>query len=237
MLRTILSGALIISALAGCAAQSAGDAMVWYGNHNGIAPKNTKIYVCHGFGCAYKTPVSMSAQEFSELEEILAVGTETPEAERKAISEAVQWQEKRVASKVGSQNDVGGYDMWNSGVRGQMDCIDESTNTNSLLLLAQKNGLLKHHKVSSPVGRGFFFDGRYPHATATVTATASGQAFAVDSWVRDNGEPPNVMATGRVVCAQARLTSGFCRHVRDCLRLKIERFSDRLTIDLGKWVT
>ncbi|MEP3047303.1 MAG: hypothetical protein ABJL55_10185 [Roseibium sp.] len=193
MQRHFVLSLLAISVLSACAGQSLGDARVWYGNHNGVAPKDTKIYICHGFGCTYKTPVSLSSEDLNKLRGILATGKSSPSAERRAIGKAVQWQELRVAAEAGSKNDVGGFDMQNSGKRGQMDCIDESTNTNSLLLIAENHGYLHHHKVSSPVGRGFLLDGRYPHATATITEKSTGNAYAVDSWVRSNGEKPNII--------------------------------------------
>lgn len=183
-------GLAAAGALAGCAAQSQADARVWYAAHDGVEPRADRIYVCHGFGCTYKTPVSFSGKDLANLKAILRKGAASPEAERKAIAAAVSWQERRAGPIVGSSKDIGGLDMHNAGVKGQMDCIDESTNTNSLLLLAQRHGYLKHHTVSSPVARGFFLDGRYPHASATVREKASGAVYAVDSWPKDNGVPP-----------------------------------------------
>lgn len=113
-------------------------------------------------------------------------------AERAGIRRMIAWAERRVAPAVGSTDDVGGLDLWNAGVNGQMDCIDEATNTTSYLLVAERNGLLHHHVVSRPVARGFFLDGRYPHATATLRAD-DGTAWAVDSWPRKNGALPDVM--------------------------------------------
>mgnify|MGYP006292403543 FL=1 len=101
--------------------------------------------------------------------------------------------EKRVAPTVGSEGDVGGLDLWNAGKRGQMDCIDEAANAASYLLLAEKRGYLRHHTVGRPVARGFFLDGRYPHATAVIREKKTGEAFAVDSWREANGAPPVVM--------------------------------------------
>lgn len=182
------------SLLAACANQSQSDATAWYNGQNGVAPKADRIYVCHGFGCMFKTPVNFSKRDLQRLKSILASGRKSPAAERAAIAKAVSWQELRVASTVGSAEDLGGFDMQNSGKRGHMDCIDESSNTTSLLLIAQKHGYLKHHTVASPVARGFFLDGRYPHATATVREVESGEVFAIDSWTRANGKPPEVMA-------------------------------------------
>ena len=182
-----LLGGLLLS---GCAGQSQGAATAWYDGHNGLQPRTDRIYICHGFGCTYKTPVDFSSKDLGRLRRILAAGAGSSKAELQAISKAVQWEEKRVGPIVGSSNDIGGLDMRNAGVRGQMDCLDEATNTNSLLLIAQKHGMLKYHTVASPVARGFFLDGRYPHATAVVKEKQSNKAFAIDSWPTDNGKPP-----------------------------------------------
>ena len=193
--------------LGGCAGQSNADARGWYGNQDGVAPKQAKVYICHGFGCTYKTPVDYSRKDLNQIRRILASGRSSAAAEREAIGRAVQWQERRVAAQVGSENDIGGFDAENARKPGQMDCIDESTNTTSLLLIAEKNGFLKHHKVSSPVARGFLLDGRYPHATATVTEKTTGRAFTVDSWVRGNGARPDIMPLEKWMEEGSRLWS------------------------------
>lgn len=193
-----LAGALACAALvAGCAGQSAGSARAWYGAHDGVAPKQQRIYVCHAFGCARKTPVDLSPRQLGRLKSILAKGSASPEAERRAIAEAVAWSERAIGPIVGSEGDVGGYDLHNAGVPGQMDCIDEATNTTSILLVVADRGYLRHHSVSGPVARGFFLDGRYPHATAVIRDTASGTSYAVDSWPDANGKLPTVMSLER----------------------------------------
>ncbi|WP_316862365.1 hypothetical protein [uncultured Cohaesibacter sp.] len=159
---------------------------------NNRAPTKSNIYVCHAFGCTLKTTFVPTKRDLSRLRSILRAGRRSPKAERKAIGNAVVWFEKRVGPIVGSSNDKGGLDMENAGVPGQMDCIDESSNTTSLLVFAQSHGFLKYHKVQSPVARGFFLDGRYPHATAVVLEEKSGTRYAIDSWVYDNGKFPKI---------------------------------------------
>lgn len=186
---------LFFSGLLGaCANQAQSDATAWYNGQNGVAPRADRIYVCHGFGCMFKTPIDFSKRDLHRLKSLLASGRKSPVAERAAIAKAVSWQETRIAPTVGSAGDLGGFDIQNAGKHGHMDCIDESSNTTSLLLIAQQHGYLHHHTVASPVARGFFLDGRYPHATATVREVESGKVFAIDSWTRANGEPPEVMA-------------------------------------------
>lgn len=102
------------------------------------------------------------------------------------------WMEERVGGSVGSHIDIGGLDLQNAGKHGQMDCIDETTNTTAYLLILQNEGLLRHHTVAHPVARGFFLDGRYPHATAVITAQ-DGEQWAVDPWPYANAEDVDVM--------------------------------------------
>ena len=73
------------------------------------------------------------------------------------------------------------------------DCVDEAANSTSYLLLLEQNGLLRHHRTAPPDIRGFFLDGRYQHYAAVIQDQSTGAPWVVDSWVRDNGQPP-VMA-------------------------------------------
>lgn len=192
MAKRILAILAATAALAGCM-QERGEPSMWYAANQAVPPTATKVIVCHGFGCARRTSVTLTKSNLRTLQTILARGRSSPAAERKAIRQAIAALEKAVAPTVGSENDIGGLDLWNAGVAGQMDCIDEATNTTSYLLLAEKHGFLVHHSVGRPVARGFFLDGRYPHATAVIREKDTGNAYAVDSWRRPNGEPPIVM--------------------------------------------
>jgi hypothetical protein len=83
--------------------------------------------------------------------------------------------------------------QFGQGKPDQMDCIDEATNTTSLLVLLAAHGYLRHHQVEEPASRGFFLDGRYPHATAVLSVNGSGEKWAIDSWPRANAEAPVVL--------------------------------------------
>lgn len=183
----------LVLGLSGCAGQLIGAHDNWYSKYSLNSPRDGRIIICHGFGCKLRNSVQFSKQDRAELARILKPGTKSPEAERVSLSNAVQWYETVVGKRVGSSNDVGGLDIANSGASGQMDCIDESTNTTSLLIMAEQEGLLTHHKVTHPVARGFLLDGRYPHASATIVEKESGQGYVVDSWIRANAERPDIM--------------------------------------------
>nr|WP_321464123.1 hypothetical protein [uncultured Cohaesibacter sp.] len=187
-----LTAVPILLALAACNPQTTSSTASWVSAMNNRAPTETTIYVCHAFGCQLKYGYRFTKADLSKLKRILRAGSKNPQAERKAIGNAVAWFEKRVGPIIGSDKDKGGLDMKNAGVPGQMDCIDEASNTTSLISFAQKHGFLKYHKVQSPVARGYFLDGRYPHATAVILETESNERYAVDSWIYDNGVFPKI---------------------------------------------
>ncbi|MBV6657242.1 MAG: hypothetical protein KI785_05670 [Devosiaceae bacterium] len=194
-MRRSLAPSLIFAAalpLAGCVS-SMQSPLGWYPVHGGNAPQNLRLTICHGFGCARSTQVQLTERDVAALRRLMARGAGNPSAERAAIAEAVKWVERRVGPIVGSDEDVGGLDLHNAGVPGQMDCLDETTNTTSTLLLLAQYDLLQHHTVAYPVARGFFLDGRYPHATAVVAETASGTRWAIDPWPYANGADVDVM--------------------------------------------
>jgi hypothetical protein len=77
----------------------------------------------------------------------------------------------------------------------QLDCVDESTNSTTYLRMMERDGLLRYHRVGSRAARarsGGFIIG-WPHFTAVIEEIASGEKWAVDSWFRNNGEPPEVV--------------------------------------------
>ena len=121
----------------------------------------------------------------------LAKGVTDAAAERDQVSKTVQVFEAIVGARIGTSADLPKMQFGRGG-DDQMDCIDEATNTTSLLMLLVQNGYLKHHKVEPPSARGFFLDGRYPHATAVLKVVATGEKWAIDSWPRANAEPPVV---------------------------------------------
>ena len=167
----------------------------WYSRGHGQAPTNEKIFVCHGYTCRIVTPVRFSSTEIAKIAGSLTKGASDAEGERQALSLAVQIFETMVGARIGTAHDLPGM-QFGQGTDDQMDCIDEATNTTSLLLFLAAHGYLKHHRVEAPSARGFFIDGRYPHATAVLTDTISGKKWAIDSWPRANALPPVIMPLG-----------------------------------------
>ena len=150
------------------------------------------VFVCHGFSCRDQTPVSrkMIVDIFREN----ANEAVDPASERKMIGDAISMIEDRVGKLAGTHADKGGFTPPELvGHTSQQDCIDESTNATSYLLVAEKAKLLKYHSVRAPTGRGFFLDGRWPHETAIIKEKSGEALWAVDSWAKDNGGPPQIV--------------------------------------------
>ena len=57
--------------------------------------------------------------------------------------------------------------------------------------------LLRHHDVDVPEARGFFIDGRPPHATAVLVEKATGTNGRFDSWTVGYGQALEVMPLER----------------------------------------
>lgn len=155
------------------------------------AAQAERVYVCSGYGCFYKKSLTIDAAARQRLTRIMASGRASAKAERAAVGKAVRYFEKLATQAIGVRDDAksapGGAHVY-----GQMDCIDESRNTRTLLRYLERHGLLRHHTVQRNSARGFFVDVRYPHATA-VLRTKSGEDWAVDSWFEPAGGAPDIM--------------------------------------------
>jgi hypothetical protein len=151
---------------------------------------NGRLTVCHGFDCRNQTALAFSADEQQRLQALFAEPSNAT-AEREAIRKAVQLFESATTARLGVA-DQPKSDLSQTGQQGQMDCIDESTNTRTFLRHLESRGLLKHYAVQTNVTRGVIFDGRYFHATAVIR-DEGGQRWAVDSWYEPAGGAPDVM--------------------------------------------
>jgi hypothetical protein len=163
----------------------------WYKDGHGRSPTAHSVYYCHGYTCRIVTPVRFSAADIAKIAGALAKRPSDAAAEREALSKSVQEFERIVGARIGTSGDLAAM-QFAKPADDQLDCIDEATNTTSLLLLLAENGYIHHHRVGAPAARGFFIDLRYPHATAVLTDKGSGEKWAIDSWPRANAEPPVV---------------------------------------------
>lgn len=178
-------------------AHSAQPARSWFGEQGYVAPVGTRIVACHGYGCAHRAAVTVDGALIARAGSLLRSGRNSPEAERRAIREIVRVYNAYLTRRIGGAADVPGSPPRMSGVPGQMDCIDETANTTSLLIVLENRGLLAHHQVIRPQSRGFFIDGRYPHTTAVIAEKRTGREWAVDPWKKALGQQPDILPLGQ----------------------------------------
>jgi hypothetical protein len=190
---------LLATLLGGCTHHRNGPVSWHYGDFAVEPPRGNTVNVCHAYGCKKQTRYTFGAAEVGEIRALMAKvrKADTPPEERRAVAYAIGWIETRVGEKIGTKVDRAGMDFSASGDPTQQDCVDEATNTTSYLLMLAHNGLLKHHAVGTPFAKDALWRGvsGWTHWTAVLTENGSGQRWAVDSWIYDNGENPAIVET------------------------------------------
>lgn len=189
----IVAALVVAGAQAGSAADREDVVAATYDEFSVSPPTPASLFVCHGFGCKYRTEVALGPKDRATLKQFLAGGKASAAAERTAIGKAGAWFDKRIAPAAGTQGHVaraGAKYMYDNG---QFDCVDSSRNMTSLLLVLEQMKLLRHHDVDVPVARGYIIDTRPPHVTAVLTEKAGGKKWAVDSWTRAYGQAPEIL--------------------------------------------
>lgn len=159
-------------------------------------PDIERFSMCHNQGCKTVEQLSLTTAEWHKISQHFQPEAKSAELERIQIANAIAEFEQIIGVKTDTSMDKAGL-FEAMGSYGQLDCIDESTNTTTYLLILEKQGLLKWHEPMNHVTRGFFIFG-WPHSSGAMrelfhTAEGSGAEFAVDSWFEDNGQHPHII--------------------------------------------
>ena len=148
-----------------------------------------EFHICYNFECSRQKTVQLDAQQWQALRALFSPVPVSAAEERATIRRAIAQMEDFVGTLTGTSGELGG-NVAGAGLSGQMDCIDESTNTTTYLTLLQQDGLLRWHQVQERAKRSkWMFD---VHWAAVIRDTNSAQLYAVDSWFLDNGQPPYI---------------------------------------------
>ena len=154
-------------------------------------PKPDKFSVCYDHTCETVDTVSLTPAEWSQIRLVFNPLPTTPAGERKRIQQAIALMERIVGKKTGTYRDKG-KNLKGLFHQGQMDCIDESTNTTSYLVMMKRDGLIRWHTIEDRATR-YPSLLSWPHTTAVIRETRSKRYYAVDSWFFDNGKPPVIV--------------------------------------------
>ncbi|MBW7837106.1 MAG: hypothetical protein H3C28_10805 [Sphingomonadales bacterium] len=194
--KTAASSARRTVVVALCAASAAGCVITGRDldrRYAGVNDDPARILVCHGYGCDDRQEVSLSAEEWRDVVALFTPPAETAADERARVAAAIGRMETFIGVKTGTAGDQARSAVFTFDARGQMDCLDESTNTTRYLRLFAAQGLLRFHAVGAIAYRGRLIDGLGPHNAATLQDIVAGQEFAVDSWFHVNGQPAEIM--------------------------------------------
>lgn len=150
------------------------------------------FYVCHGFNCTNRTPVSLSEQEWQTALSPFRTPAKDAADERSKIAQSIGLIEKMVQQKTGMNADLGEATTFERD-QDQMDCLDETINTSRYLHFIEKEGVLKFNEPADPIHRGYFVDGLWPHNSGAVMEKATEERYAIDSYYRDSGKPADIV--------------------------------------------
>jgi hypothetical protein len=154
-------------------------------------PTPAKYSVCHGNSCRLRTEVSLSPAEWAQVRALFDPAPKDAAAERHQIALATGMLEIFTGKQAGTLEDAPGMGVhWNPD--GQLDCIDEATNSTAYMRMMAADGLIRFHDIGLPANR-FVITAWGPSNTATITERASGKVYAVDSYFRANGEPADIL--------------------------------------------
>lgn len=194
---------LLAAGLFGCVSSGGGsDWRLHYVSFGATPPQGNRVTVCHAYTCKEQTAFTFSGKDMAKIAALMSrtKRVDTAFEERRAVAYAIAHMEVKVGNKLGIK-DVAGMQFTASGDSSQQDCVDEATNTTSYLLVLQSNGLIKHHTVEGTMSKENLARGLvtlnpvkyWPHFTAVLKETNTGQKYAVDSWLFDQGENPAVV--------------------------------------------
>jgi hypothetical protein len=153
-------------------------------------PTRGNFYTCYGYGCKYKARISLTAEEWREVQAKFEPTPEDAQTERKDVAEAVGLIERLVGRRTGTlvhQQDS----RFNTGDPTQMDCVDDSINTWTYLTMLNREGLLHYHSIAGLAHRGTLLTLDFSN-TAVLAENGTGAKFAIDPWLGETGVPPPV---------------------------------------------
>jgi hypothetical protein len=153
-------------------------------------PDPARPIVCHGFGCAYQTPIQLRPGDLVQIRKFFGTGGEAVD-ERRALAATMAWFERRVAAEAGTAKAKARAGLGSAGDPSQFDCLDKTSNTIGLLSVVAQMGLLRYHVIDPPESRGGL--GSLPHTSAVVREKGNGQKWVIDGWTHNNGEYPDIM--------------------------------------------
>lgn len=184
--------ALALAALTACSSLPEKPPQDYFKEKGAKPPAENSFTFCSQYGCKRLTPLEFSPAEWADIAQTYGPPAATAQEEREKIARTIGRFEQIIGARTGTDLDQAG--TFRKIGKGQLDCVDESTNTTSYLLLLDGKGLLNFHTVAAPDTRfPIIHAGNWPHQTAVMIEKDTQARYAVDSWFYDNGNPAVVL--------------------------------------------
>ncbi len=157
-------------------------------NYNIDRPTRGALTYCTEHGCQSREVLKLTEKDWTSISNGFSRDNPNGSKERFHLAHAIAYYEVIGGEVTGTSRDEPRTSFNNTK---QLDCIDETINSMSLMMVLEDAGLLRHHSLGKPVGRGTWRD--WPHFGVTIKENKTGEIFVVDSWMRKNGESPYIL--------------------------------------------
>jgi len=132
-----------------------------------VEKRGATLEFCYNWSCSSMMDVFLDQGFLNKISRMIKTCATSAEQELMAIRNAVREIEKRILrDHPFLEGDIAG-NILDEHKQGRLDCVDNSSNTNTLLHVLEKNRKFNFWKVDKPRGSGLF----KPHWTATVKTT------------------------------------------------------------------
>jgi len=154
-----------------------------------LADAGARLAICSGWGCKSRREVAIPHRQWQALARLFTPTAPSPAHERQRIAQAIARLEGIIGALAGTAGDLPGNRRGET-LGGQLDCVDESTNSTTYLLALEAQGWLRWHRSAGRARRSWFVLDQ--HYTAVIEEREGGRRYAVDSWYGPNGAPPEI---------------------------------------------
>ncbi len=156
------------------------------------APTIQSFPHCQNYGCRLYKNVMLNDADWNTIVRSFGSPAKNAAQEREKIAKTIAVFEQIVGPLTETDGDRRGTFVQTGA--GQLDCVDESTNTTIYMTLLAQKKLILFHEINQPQVRYPIISGRgWMHQTAVITEKDTGAQYAVDSWFDDNGAPARVI--------------------------------------------
>jgi len=141
---------------------------------------------CKGYGCRLIDHVTLTQQQWAQIDSHFIPPSVSAADERNKLEKVIGEFERIVGPITNTHTDI--KDTFYRLGDDQLDCVDESVNTTTYLLLLQERKHIRFHNIHGPTARPPFVAGaKWPHQAALIEDKQNKQKFVVDSWFEDSG--------------------------------------------------